>query len=134
MRRMRRVLASLSVGLLLALAVAPASSDDALPLVVHVALPGVLTAGTPGALRVAFRATQANVVALVLVTEDLDGARRSTTQREFNVLARAFGLEAGDLVVPVVFPTPGLKRITVTLLTDQRQESDPVSIDVDVLP
>jgi hypothetical protein len=66
--------------------------------------------------------------------EDLDGARRATSQREIDVIAAAFGREQGELVLPLAFTTPGRKRVAFTLLTDERDESDPVSVDVDVAP
>ena len=73
-------------------------------------------------------------MAVILAVEDLDGARRVTSQREIGVVAAAFGRETGDLVVPVTFATPGRKRIAVTLVTDEREESEPATIDVDVAP
>jgi hypothetical protein len=112
-----------------------AGADEAdRPEILHVAVPGRLIAGRSGQARVTYRARQANIVAVVQVVEDLDGARRVTSQREIGVVASAFGRDAGDLVVPIAFVTPGRKRVVFTLLTDEREESDPVSVDVDVAP
>lgn len=125
-------LARLGLGLTLVVALAAPAQADELPVILHVAVPGPLAVGRAAELRVAYRAPRANVTALVQVIEDLDGPRRATTLREFNVVARAFGLEAGDLVVPIGFGTPGRKRVVVTLVTDERTESDPESVEVDV--
>jgi hypothetical protein len=81
-----------------------------------------------------YRARRANVVAVIQVVEDLDGARRSTRQREIGVIAAAFGHEAGDLLVPVDFVTFGRKRVVLTLVTDEREESEPESIEILVVP
>jgi hypothetical protein len=120
---------------LLLLGVAPAAAPAAdLPVILRVAVPGPLEPDRRAELRVTFRAPGGNVVALIQVVEDLDGPRRSTTQREFSVVARAFGVEEGDVTVPIAFATPGRKRITVTLVTDERAESDPETVEIDVGP
>jgi hypothetical protein len=114
---------------------ATAGADEAdRPEILHVAVPGRLGAGRPGEARVAYRAPRANVVAVVQVVEDLDGARRTTRQRELGVIAAAFGREAGDLVVPLAFATPGRKRVVLTLVTDEREESEPASVEIEVVP
>ena len=104
------------------------------PEILHVAAPGRLVVGHRGEARVTYRARQANVVAVILTVEDLDGARRVTSQRELSVIAAAFGREAGDLVVPLAFATPGWKRVAFTILTDEREESEPATLDVEVTP
>lgn len=112
-----------------------AGADEAdRPEILNVTVPGRLVAGHAGAARVTYRARQANIVAVVQVIEDLDGARRVTSQREISVVAAAFGREEGDLVVPLAFATPGRKRVVFTLLTDEREASDPASVDVEVAP
>ena len=50
------------------------------------------------------------------------------------MVAAAFGREEGDLVLPLAFETPGRKRLVFTLVTDEREQSDPASIEVDVAP
>jgi hypothetical protein len=130
----RRPLASAGLATLL-LAGALAGADEAdRPEILHVAVPRQLVVGQRGEARVTYRAPGAHVVAVILAVEDLDGARRVTSQREVGVIAAAFGREAGDLVVPVAFATPGRKRIVFTLVTDERQESEPASIGVEVAP
>jgi hypothetical protein len=111
-----------------------ASADDDRPEIVHVAVSGRLVAGRAGAVRIVFRAPQGNVAAVIQALEDLDGVRRVTSEREFSVIAAAFGREDGELTVPLAFATPGRKRVTFTLLTDEREESEPKSIDVEVAP
>ena len=104
------------------------------PEILNVAIPGRLVAGQAVAARITYRARRANVVAVIQVIEDLDGARRVTSQREVGVVAAAFGREEGDLVLALGFATPGRKRVVFTLLTDEREESDPARIEVDVAP
>src|SRR5262245_37276066 len=112
----------------------PEIDDADRPEIVHVAVVGRLAVGRAGQARIRYRARQANVAAVVQEVEDLDGARRVTSQREIDVIAAAFGREQGELVLPLAFATPGRKRVAFTLLTDERNESDPVSVDVDVGP
>jgi hypothetical protein len=50
------------------------------------------------------------------------------------MVAQAFGREAGELVLPVSFTLSGRKRLTFTLVTDQRETSDPASVEVDAVP
>jgi hypothetical protein len=126
-----------AVGAWLALLVigAGAHADEAArPEIVHLTISGHLVAGRAGQARLTYRAQQANIAAVIQVLEDLDGVRRTTLQREIGVVAAAFGHEEGDLVVPVAFTTPGRKRVVFTLLTDEREESDPVSVELDVSP
>jgi hypothetical protein len=109
--------------------------DDAdRPEIVNVAVVGRLAPGQAAQARVTYRARQANVSAVIQVVEDLDGPRRASSQREIDVIARAYGRETGELVLPIAFATPGRKRVAFTLLTDERIESDPVSVVVDVGP
>ena len=77
------------------------------PEILNVAVPGRLVAGQAGTARITFRARRANVVTVIQVLEDLDGARRVTSQREVSVVAAAFGREEGDVVLTLVFATPG---------------------------
>lgn len=112
----------------------PEIDDADRPEIVHVAVVGRLAVGRAGQARISYRARQANVAAVVQEVEDLDGARRVTSQREIDVIAAAFGREQGELVLPLAFATPGRKRVAFTLLTNERDESDPVSVDVDVGP
>ncbi len=126
------------LGLVLAVvggAVADQGGSDP-PEIVGVRAPRRLPVGVPGEIRVFYRARAANVVAVVQAIEDLDGpvASRSTRQREFGVVARAFGREAGELAVPVAFATPGWKRVVLTLVTDERDESEPAVIEVEATP
>src|SRR5262249_25406983 len=104
------------------------------PEIVNIAVPGHLVAGRTGTVRLTYRARRANVAAVVHAREDLDGGRRQTSQREISVVAAAFGREEGDLVLTLGFATSGRKRVTFTLLTDERVESYPESVDVDVAP
>lgn len=125
--------------LLLVLATATgvhAGEPGNLPEIVRVVAPPRLRVGTEGEIRVAYRAPQANVVAVVRAIEDLDGplAPRSTSEREFGVVARAFGHEAGELTVPVSFVTPGWKRVTLTLVTDERELSEGAVVEVEAVP
>jgi hypothetical protein len=112
-----------------------AGADEAdRPEILHVAVSSHLVADRAGEARITYRARRANVVAVIVTLEDLDGARRTTSQRELGVVAAAFGREEGDLRVPLAFRTPGRKRVAFTLLTDEREESDPASVDVEVAP
>jgi hypothetical protein len=104
------------------------------PEILHVAVPRDLAAGHVAEARITYHAPQANIVAVIQVVEDLEGARRVTAQREIGVIAAAFGREEGDLVVPLEFATPGRKRLVLILLTDEREESEPSSVEVEVLP
>jgi hypothetical protein len=103
------------------------------PEILDVAVFGRQAVGRRGEVRVTYRAPRANVVAVVQVVEDLDGSLRGSRQREFGVIAAAFGREAGELTVPLEFETPGRKRVVVTLVTDEREESEPASIEIEVL-
>jgi hypothetical protein len=125
--------------LLLGLAAAAAGGERDLPVIVDVAVPPRLQAGVPGELRLAYRAPRANVVAVVEVVDHIDGPDgpalvRASRQRELSVVARAFGYESGELRVPLAFASAGRKRITVTLVTDERTESDPAVVELDVVP
>jgi hypothetical protein len=90
--------------------------------------------GRRSEVRVAYRAPRANVMAVIQAVEDLDGARRASRQQEVGVVAAAFGREAGELSVPLDFETPGRKRVVLTLVTDEREESEPESIEIEVAP
>jgi hypothetical protein len=128
----RRAAACLVVVLLTG---AAAGADEAdRPEILHVAVPGGVVAGRAAQARLTYHAPRGNIVAVVQVVEDLEGARRVTTQREIGVIAAAFGREEGDLLVPLAFATAGRKRVVLTLLTDEREESEPASIEIEVLP
>ena len=132
---MRRRLLAWTCLIVLLLVGGAAGSDEAdRPEILNVMVPGRLVAGRAGEARITYRARRANVVAVIRAVEDLDGARRMTSQRELGVVAAAFGREGGDLVVPLAFATPGRKRVVFTLLTDEREESDPASVEVEVVP
>lgn len=129
-----------AVALLVLVAAAGAAAQERrpedLPEIVRVVAPPRLRVGTEGEVRLTFRARQANVVAVVRAIDDLDGpvALRSTSQREFGVLTRAFGHEAGELTVPLSFVTPGWKRVTLTLVTDERELSETAVVEVEAVP
>jgi hypothetical protein len=113
---------------------ASSAAESDVPEILNVTIPGRVTANHPDSARLMFRAPRGNVVAVILVLEDLDGPRRVTSQREVSVVAAAFGREEGELVVPLVFPTPGRKRLVFSLRTDEREDSDRESVEVDVAP
>ena len=118
----------------LSLASVAGAAEGERPEIVNVAVAGRAAAGRAVDARVAYRAQQGNVVAVIVEIEDLDGPSRVTSQREISVVAAAFGREEGELTLPLGFATPGRRRVTFTLVTDEREESDPASIDVDVGP
>ena len=112
---MRRRLPAWTCLIVLLLVGGAAGSDEAdRPEILNVMVPGRLVAGRAGEARITYRARRANVVAVIRAVEDLDGARRMTSQRELGVVAAAFGREGGDLVVPLAFATPGRKRVVFT--------------------
>jgi hypothetical protein len=112
------------------------ASDHDLPWIVRIDPPVRLQAGQAGELRVTYRAPRANVVAVLEATEDLDGPAmgRATREREVSVVARTYGYRRGELVWPVAFATSGWKRLTLTLVTDERGLSDPVTVELEVAP
>jgi hypothetical protein len=110
----------------------PEIDDADRPEIVNVAVVGRFVVGRAGQARISYHARRANVAAVVQEIEDLDGVRRATSQREIDVIAVAFGRAQGELVLPLAFATPGRKRVTFTLLTDERNDGDPVSVEVDV--
>ena len=117
-------------------AVAEERSDRDLPEIVDVAAPSRLRVGDVSEVRLRYRAPRANVVAIVQATEDADGpaVARSTSEREVGVVARAFGFESGELRLPLAFSTPGLKRVTLTLVTDERERSETAVVEIEVEP
>jgi hypothetical protein len=129
---MRRRVIALAV--LLAVGPPAGAVEADRPEILNVAVPGRLVAGQAGTARITFRARRANVVTVIQVLEDLDGARRVTSQREVSVVAAAFGREEGDVVLTLVFASPGRKRLVFTLRTDESEQSDPARIEVDVAP
>jgi len=133
-RRGRR--AGALAALVVALAGPAVAGGEERPLIVDVAAPPRLRVGEVGELRLVYRAPRANVVAVVQILEDVDGPAlaRSSRARELGVVARAFGYEAGELAVPLTFTTPGWKRVTLSLVTDERERSDPAVVEVEVLP
>jgi hypothetical protein len=104
------------------------------PVIVNVVVSAHLVANRAAQARVTYRAAQGNVARVIVVVEDLDGSRRETSQREISVVAAAFGREEGELTLPLGFATPGRRLVTFTLLTDEREESDPASVEIDVGP
>ena len=135
LRRMTRRAPAVACLLVMLLGGALARADDAdRPEILSVAAPDRLVAGHPGQMRLSYRAPRGNVVAVIQVVEDLDGPSRATRHRELGVIAAAFGREAGDLLVPVAFATAGRKRVELTLVTDEREESDPATVELEVVP
>jgi hypothetical protein len=130
----RRRLTALWLVVLLLVGVAARADEADRPEIVSVEAPDRLPLGRSVDLRVVYRAPRANVVAVIQVVEDLDGARRATRQREIGVIAAAFGYESGDLLVPVDFVTVGRKRVVLTLVTDEREESEPENVELQVVP
>jgi hypothetical protein len=106
------------------------------PVIVQVSVPPRVRAGEASTIRLAYRAPAANVVAVLQALEDLDGpiGGRATREREVGVVARAFGREQGELLVALTFVTAGWKRVTLTLVTDERERSDPAVVELEVLP
>jgi hypothetical protein len=117
-------------------AVAAGAADADLPWIARIDSPAQLRAGQAGELRVSYRAPRANVVAVLEAAEDLDGPPmgRAMREREVSVVARTYGYRRGELVWPVAFATPGWKRVTLTLVTDERDLSDPVTVELEVAP
>jgi hypothetical protein len=76
------------------------------------------------------------VAAVLEATEDLDGPAtgRSMREREVSVVARVYGYRRGELVWPLAFATPGWKRVTLTLVTEERELSDAVTVELEVTP
>jgi hypothetical protein len=128
--------AAVLLGLAILGAAAPAGAVDPLPVIVQVSVPPRVRAGEASAIRLAYRAPAANVVAVLEAFEDLDGpvGDRATREREVGVVARAFGREQGELLVALTFATAGRKRVTLTLVTDARDQSDPAVVELEVLP
>jgi hypothetical protein len=134
MRRRRLVAVVGCLVMALGLGAVAESREAKLPEILDVSVVGRPAVGRRCETRLAYRAPRANVVAVVQVVEDLDGARRATRQVEISVVAAAFGREAGHLTVPLDLETPGRKRVVLTLVTDEREESDPASIEIEVAP
>jgi hypothetical protein len=114
---------------------AGASEDlDRVPWIVAVVAPRGLRVGQAGEVRITFRAPDANVVAVLLELEDLDGpdVQRASRARAVGVVAQAFGRETGELAVAVSFTTPGAKRISLRLVTDRQAAGDPASAEIEV--
>lgn len=111
-----------------------ASADE--PAIVSVSAPNRVAVGSAAEIRLAFRAPRGDVVAVVVTEEDAVPASAGgrTRQREVGVVARAFGHESGELTLPISFLTPGRKRITLTLLTDERVASEPFVVELDAVP
>jgi hypothetical protein len=121
---------------LLAAAPAAPAAGDLRPVIEAVVTAPRQAVGQAGEVRIRYRAPGANVVAVVVAVEDLDGPplQRASRQREVGVVTRAFGREAGELAVPLAFTTPGGKRVRVVLLTDEREASDPAEVEVEATP
>jgi hypothetical protein len=131
----RRLRSALLLAALLA-AVGARAADRDLPWIAQIDPPARLGAGQSGELRVTYRAPRANVVAVLEAAEDLDGPAtgRAMREREVSVVARTYGYRRGELVWPVAFATSGWKRVTLTLVTDERELSDPVAVELEVGP
>jgi hypothetical protein len=131
----RRLRTALLVAAVLAAVTVRASEHD-LPWIVRIDPPARLRAGQTGELRVTYRAPGANVVAVLEAAEDLDGplTGRAMREREVRVVTRAYGHQRGELVWPLAFATPGWKRVTLTLVTDEGEPSDPVAVELEVAP
>jgi hypothetical protein len=131
----RRLRGALVLAALVAAAGARAADRD-LPWIARIDPPARLGVAQPGELRVTYRAPRGNVVAVLEATEDLDGPAtgRTTREREVSVVARTYGYRRGELVWPIAFATSGWKRVTLTLVTDERELSDPVALDLEVAP
>ena len=134
MTRRTLVLAALALSASLAGGAMVRAAQLYRPEILEVIAPGRLTVGQLGEVRVTYRAPRANVVAVIQEIEDLDGPRRATRQREIGVVAAAFGRDAGQLRLPIAFETPGQKRVGLTLVTDERDESAPASVEIEVAP
>jgi hypothetical protein len=85
------------VALLLIAAAAGADEADR-PEILQVAVPRGIVAGHSAQARLTCHVPLGNIVAVIQVVEDLEGARRVTTQPEIDVIAAAFGREEGDLL------------------------------------
>ncbi len=133
---MTRVRAAAAAACLAALLVAggTGAEEGTRPEIVNVTFLGRLTASQPATVQLTFRAPGANVVAVIQIVEDLDGSRRTTSQRQVSVVAAAFGFEQGDLLLTIEFATPGRKRLVLSLLTDEREESERERLYIDVEP
>jgi hypothetical protein len=124
--------ACLAAVLLVGVAAGAGEADR--PEILSVVAPDRLALGRSAEARVVYRAPRANVVAVIQAVEDLDGAYRASRQRELGVVVAAFGHEAGDLLVPLDFVTVGRKRVVLTLVTDEGEESEPESVELVVVP
>jgi hypothetical protein len=116
------------------LVVPAASAEGPPPVIVAITSPPRAVLGVSLDFVVVFRAPRANVVAVDQIVEDLDGPllRRTTRQRRIGVVAQAFGHQAGELRTTVTFTVSGRRRLTFVLVTDEGDESDPRSIEVDI--
>jgi hypothetical protein len=114
--------------------VAGIEDPDRLPWIIAVVAPWGLRVGQTGEVRVTFRAPDANVVAVLVELEDLDGpeVQRASRARAVGVVAQAFGRVTGELAVVVSFTTPGAKRISLRLVTDGQAAGDPTSAELEV--
>jgi hypothetical protein len=92
--------------------------------------------GVAAEIRLTYRAPAGNVVAVLQEIEELDGppGARVSRQREFGVVARAFGREAGELTVPLSFRTPGWKVVTLALVTDERVVGPSATVEIEAVP
>jgi hypothetical protein len=115
---------------------AAGSGEQDLPWIVRIEPPGRGRGGQAAELRVTYRAPGANVVAVLEAAEDLDGppTARAMREREVSVVARAYGYRRGELSWALAFATPGWKRVTLILVTDERELSDPVTVELEVAP
>ena len=113
----------------------PEIDDADLPEILSVVVVGNVSLNRAGQARIAYHARQANISAVVLEVEDLDGARRShlpagdrRDRRRRSAASRA------SSCCPSRSRHRAGSEYAFTLLTDERNEGDPVSVDVDVAP
>lgn len=124
------------LALLLALLASAASAQDArIPVIESLEGPSWLRVSEEGTLSLAFRAPRQNVVAVLeeIVEAPARGRPPATAQRQFPVVSRAYGKASGTLAVQVRFATAGTKRITLALITDDGLQSEPSSIELEVV-
>src|SRR5262245_40496004 len=81
-----------------ALIAAAGAAEADRPEILHVAVPMGIVAGHSAQARLTYHAPRSNIVAVIQIVEDLEGARHVATQREIEVIAAAFGREKGDLL------------------------------------
>ena len=105
------------------------------PEIVNVAVVGRPSAGRAVTARVTYRAQQGNVVAVIVRRSRIWTGRAASPPSGRSAWSpRRSAARRASSSLPLGFATPGRRRVTFTLVTDEREESDPASIDVDVAP